>query len=99
MCSFVISMAIINSPVWSKCLPIIHTIRSLGLIGHRLLCTRIQQDALFSDCGELSMRVKFTRHRCSRHSREGGQAALFLMLAMGLFLLGGIGFAVDMANM
>jgi Flp pilus assembly protein TadG len=33
------------------------------------------------------------------HRRENGQAALFLMLGLGLFLLGGIGFAVDMANL
>src|SRR5689334_13666295 len=45
------------------------------------------------------MRKKIVRHRRSRHSRESGQAALFLMLGIGLFLLGGLGFAVDMANM
>src|SRR5207248_2137269 len=63
--------------------------------------TRIQQDALFSenDCGELIMIRKTIRRRNPRHSRESGQAAVFLMLGMGLFLLGGIGFAVDMANM
>jgi hypothetical protein len=35
----------------------------------------------------------------ARRSRENGQAAVFLMLAMGLFLIGGIGFAVDGANL
>jgi len=32
-------------------------------------------------------------------SGESGQAALFLLLILGIFLLGGIGLAVDMANM
>src|SRR5437764_14858168 len=44
--------------------------------------------------------VKKTDRFNEGHSRrENGQAALFLMLGMGLFLMGGIGFAVDMANM
>src|SRR5690349_25071864 len=62
---------------------------------------RIQQDALYSEnhCGELAMRRKTVRRRNPRHSRESGQAAVFLMLGIGLFLLGGIGFAVDMANL
>jgi len=45
------------------------------------------------------MRKKSVRQRKTHQSRESGQAAVFLMLGMGLFLLGGIGFAVDMANM
>src|SRR5690349_2309595 len=62
---------------------------------------RILQDALFSEnhCGELIMRRQTVRRPKAHYSRESGQAAVFLMLGMGLFLLGGIGFAVDMANM
>lgn len=37
--------------------------------------------------------------RKNHRRRENGQAALFLMLGMGLFLLGGMGFAVDLANL
>jgi Putative Flp pilus-assembly TadE/G-like len=40
--------------------------------------------------------IKFKRRR---RSRQDGQAAVFLLLGMGLFLLGGIGLAVDMANL
>jgi Flp pilus assembly protein TadG len=32
-------------------------------------------------------------------SRERGQTAMFVLLAMGLFLIGGAGFAVDLANL
>jgi Putative Flp pilus-assembly TadE/G-like len=34
-----------------------------------------------------------------RKGRESGQAAVFLVLAMGIFLIGGIGFVVDGANL
>jgi hypothetical protein len=34
-----------------------------------------------------------------RRLKESGQAAVFLLLGLGLFLLGGIGFAVDMSNL
>lgn len=34
-----------------------------------------------------------------RTARESGQAAVFLVLAMGIFLIGGIGFVVDGANL
>ena len=40
-----------------------------------------------------------TRNFRASHSRENGQAAVFLLLALGLFLLGGIGLAVDMSNL
>src|SRR5579864_8537575 len=40
---------------------------------------------------------RFRTH--NRDSKESGQAAVFIMLALGLFLLGGIGLAVDMANL
>jgi hypothetical protein len=42
---------------------------------------------------------KTTRFNKSHGLPENGQAALFLLLGLGLFLLGGIGFAVDMANL
>ncbi len=32
-------------------------------------------------------------------ARESGQAAVFLVLAMGIFLIGGVGFVVDGANL
>jgi hypothetical protein len=41
-----------------------------------------------------------SRFRKNRHkARESGQAAVFLVLAMGIFLVGGIGFVVDGANL
>jgi Flp pilus assembly protein TadG len=45
------------------------------------------------------MTKKTNRFRKNRRRRENGQAALFLMLGLGLFLLGAMGFAVDMANL
>ena len=41
------------------------------------------------------------RSRLSKRykARESGQAAVFLVLAMGIFLIGGIGFVVDGANL
>ena len=46
-------------------------------------------------------RAKFHRStpKKARSSRERGQAAVFLVLALGLFLIGGIGFVVDGANL
>lgn len=46
-------------------------------------------------------RTKFHRssRKKARGSRERGQAAVFLVLALGLFLIGGIGFVVDGANL
>src|SRR5579864_6755120 len=44
--------------------------------------------------------MKLTRaSRKSARRREKGQAAIFLLLALGLFLIGGIGLAVDMSNL
>lgn len=43
------------------------------------------------------MRNTSRKNKC--HSRESGQAAVFLVLAMGLFLIGGMGFVVDGANL
>jgi hypothetical protein len=40
---------------------------------------------------------RLRKHR--RKGRESGQAAVFLVLAMGIFLIGGIGFVVDGANL
>src|SRR4051812_8679412 len=40
---------------------------------------------------------RLRKHR--RKGRESGQAAVFLVLAMGIFLVGGIGFVVDGANL
>jgi Putative Flp pilus-assembly TadE/G-like len=42
---------------------------------------------------------KTNRFRKNGRRRDNGQAALFLMLGLGLFLLGAMGFAVDMANL
>ena len=42
---------------------------------------------------------KNNRFKKCHRSRQSGQAAVFLMLALGLFLLGAMGFAVDMANL
>src|SRR5258708_26052464 len=42
---------------------------------------------------------KYNRFKKHNRSRQSGQAAVFLMLALGVFLLGGIGFAVDMSNL
>jgi len=43
------------------------------------------------------MRKKFRKNK--RRPRESGQAAVFLVLAMGLFLIGSMGFVVDGANL
>jgi putative Flp pilus-assembly TadE/G-like protein len=40
-----------------------------------------------------------SRLRKRHKARESGQAAVFLVLAMGIFLVGGIGFVVDGANL
>jgi hypothetical protein len=41
-----------------------------------------------------------SRFSRSKHkARESGQAAVFLVLAMGIFLIGGVGFVVDGANL
>jgi hypothetical protein len=45
------------------------------------------------------MIARTTSFKKLRHSRESGQAMLFLLLALGLFLLGGIALAVDMADL
>jgi len=43
---------------------------------------------------------RITKSRRSAHrSRERGQAAVFLVLALGIFLIGGVGFVVDGANL
>jgi putative Flp pilus-assembly TadE/G-like protein len=47
----------------------------------------------------MAMRMT-SRSRKRRHkARESGQAAVFLVLAMGIFLIGGVGFVVDGANL
>jgi hypothetical protein len=46
------------------------------------------------------MATRTTSRIGKRHkARESGQAAVFLVLAMGIFLVGGIGFVVDGANL
>src|SRR5260370_8049321 len=42
---------------------------------------------------------RWDRKRRSHRSSEAGQAMLFILLAMGLFLLGALCFAFDMSNM
>ena len=43
---------------------------------------------------------RITKSRRTAHrSRERGQAAVFLVLALGIFLIGGVGFVVDGANL
>jgi hypothetical protein len=43
--------------------------------------------------------MKRTSQKSKRNARESGQAAVFLVLAMGLFLIGSMGFVVDGANL
>jgi len=43
--------------------------------------------------------MRNTSRKNKRQSRESGQAAVFLVLAMGLFLIGSMGFVVDGANL
>ncbi|MCU1269410.1 MAG: hypothetical protein JWN74_704 [Acidobacteriaceae bacterium] len=45
------------------------------------------------------MSMRKTSRKNKRQSRESGQAAVFLVLAMGLFLIGSMGFVVDGANL
>jgi Putative Flp pilus-assembly TadE/G-like len=45
------------------------------------------------------MLMRKTSRKNKRRSRESGQAAVFLVLAMGLFLIGSMGFVVDGANL
>jgi hypothetical protein len=45
------------------------------------------------------MLMRKTSRKNKRQSRESGQAAVFLVLAMGLFLIGSMGFVVDGANL
>jgi Putative Flp pilus-assembly TadE/G-like len=45
------------------------------------------------------MSVHKTSRKNKSQSRESGQAAIFLVLAMGLFLIGSMGFVVDGANL
>src|SRR5438445_2891525 len=45
------------------------------------------------------MRTKRWRKTSSRRSGESGQALLFILLALGIFLVGAVGFAVDFGNM
>jgi len=44
------------------------------------------------------LRTAKSRRR-TRRTRERGQAAVFLVLALGIFLIGGVGFVVDGANL
>ena len=41
----------------------------------------------------------FRSNRATRQAGERGQAAIFLVFALGIFLIGGIGFVVDGANL
>lgn len=45
------------------------------------------------------MLMRKTSRKKKRRVRESGQAAVFLVLAMGLFLIGSMGFVVDGANL
>lgn len=47
----------------------------------------------------MAMRTTSRSRKNRRKGRESGQAAVFLVLAMGIFLIGGIGFVVDGANL
>src|ERR1700681_361057 len=45
------------------------------------------------------MLTRKTLRKKNRRAGESGQAAVFLVLAMGLFLIGSMGFVVDGANL
>jgi hypothetical protein len=47
----------------------------------------------------MTMQTSFVHQARMVRARENGQAATFLLLVLGIFLLGGIGLAVDLANM
>lgn len=47
----------------------------------------------------MATRSKARSRKSRRMARESGQAAVFLVLAMGIFLIGGVGFVVDGANL
>src|SRR6185437_11129801 len=50
-------------------------------------------------CFEKKMLTNRTSQNNKRRAKESGQAAVFLVLAMGLFLIGSMGFVVDGANL
>jgi hypothetical protein len=50
-------------------------------------------------CFEKKMLMNRTSQKNKRRANESGQAAVFLVLAMGLFLIGSMGFVVDGANL
>lgn len=47
----------------------------------------------------MATRLASRSRKSRRKARESGQAAVFLVLAMGIFLIGGVGFVVDGANL
>ncbi len=47
----------------------------------------------------MATRTTSRSRKNKRKARESGQAAVFLVLAMGIFLIGGVGFVVDGANL
>jgi Flp pilus assembly protein TadG len=66
---------------------------------------RIRQDGLFSEMSGDEIMTSSTVKKPSRgfmhrrRSREKGQAALFLLLSLGLFLVAAAGLAVDMSDL
>src|SRR5487761_774773 len=45
------------------------------------------------------MLMRKTSRKGKRRAKESGQAAVFLVLAMGLFLIGSMGFVIDGSNL